>query len=70
MGLSPSKLLRLAKNPQRPQGWAKIKGKGLAGAVNLEWDGKTHMLFARAIAEKDNRLLLRPPSRALLRPCG
>ena len=42
------------KNPQRAQGWAKIKGKGLAGAINLEWDGKSHMLVARAIAEKGN----------------
>ncbi len=42
------------KNPQRPQGWAKIKGKNLAGVINLEWDGATCMLVARAIAEKGN----------------
>ena len=42
------------QNPQRYRGWAKVIGKGLPGAINLEWDPKSHMLVVRAIAEKGN----------------
>jgi hypothetical protein len=42
------------KNPERVPGWTKIKGKGLAGAINIRWDANSHMLVARAIAKKGN----------------
>lgn len=43
------------KDPARPSGWAKIKGQGLPGAINLEWDASANMLLARAITRKGNR---------------
>jgi hypothetical protein len=42
------------KNPRRPRGWAKIKGKDEKGAINLEWAPNTRMLIARVITEKGN----------------
>ena len=42
------------KAADRPQGWAKIKGEGMPGVLNLEWDPDQRMLTARAIAKKGN----------------
>lgn len=43
------------KNPQRQRGWAKVRGEGIPGAINVEWDGDQRMLIARAIAKKGNK---------------
>jgi hypothetical protein len=43
------------KSIDRKPGWAKISGRRLPGAINLEWDGNTHMLTARAIAKRGNK---------------
>jgi hypothetical protein len=43
------------KNPERPEGWAKINGRGLAGVINVRWHANSRMLVARAIAKKGNR---------------
>jgi hypothetical protein len=43
------------KDPQRSPGWAKVKGRDVPGAINLEWDGGQRMLTARAIAKMGNR---------------
>lgn len=43
------------KDPGRSSGWAKIKGQGLPGAINIEWDASANMLLARAITGKGNR---------------
>ncbi len=42
------------KNPQRFPGWLKIRGAGLAGAINVRWESDSRMLVARAIAKKGN----------------
>jgi hypothetical protein len=42
------------KNPERASGWAKIKGYGLAGAINIKWEVSSRMLTARAIAKQGN----------------
>jgi hypothetical protein len=38
----------------RKPGWSKISGKGLPGALNIEWDASAHMLLARAITRGGN----------------
>ncbi len=43
------------RDAERRPGWAKIKAKGVHGAVNLEWDGSQRMLTARAIAKQGHR---------------
>lgn len=42
------------KNPERATGWAKIKGQGLPGAINIRWEASSRMLTARAIARQGN----------------
>lgn len=41
-------------NIGRKPGWSKISGKGLSGALNIEWDASAHMLLVRAITRKGN----------------
>lgn len=43
------------KDTERSPGWAKLKAKGVHGAINLEWDGSQRMLTARAIAKMGHR---------------
>jgi hypothetical protein len=47
------------KNFYRSSGWLKIKGDGTNGALNIEWDGKTKILWTRVVNKgqgKPNRL--------------
>jgi hypothetical protein len=43
------------KNIDRKPGWAKLSGHNVPGAINIEWDPKSHMLIARAITRMGNR---------------
>jgi len=47
-------IVKEGKNNKRSKGWAKVTGKGLSGALNIEWDADQRMLLVRAIAKKDN----------------
>ncbi len=49
--LSVAKKVDLDRKP----GWAKIIGRGLDGALNIEWDASAHMLLARAITRAGNK---------------
>jgi len=39
----------------RKNGWAKIKRKGCAGALNLEWDADASALIARVVIRAGNK---------------
>lgn len=43
-----------SKSVERAPGWAKIKARGVSGALNVEWDPSVKMIKARAIAKKGN----------------
>lgn len=43
------------KNMERAPGWLKIKGIGLRGVLNVEWDAQHCMLKTRAIAKQGNK---------------
>lgn len=43
------------KNMERAPGWLKIKGVGLRGVLNVEWDAQHCMLKTRAIAKQGNK---------------
>ena len=47
--------LERSKTLDRSPGWAKVKARGIAGALNLEWDSSLRMLKVRAIAKRGNR---------------
>ena len=42
------------KKNSRPNGWAKIRAKGLHGVINITWDPTSKTLIARAIAKQGN----------------
>jgi len=42
-------------NVQRSKGWAKVLGRGIPGALNIEWSASQRMLTIRAIAKKGNK---------------
>lgn len=44
-----------AKVRGRSGGWSKIKAIGIAGVINIDWDGVGKTLTIRAIAEKGKR---------------
>jgi hypothetical protein len=44
--------VREFKNPERAPGWAKIRGHGLHGAINIKWDASSRLLSARVIAKR------------------
>ena len=46
--------LRQDRNPGRNPGWSKIAGRGLPGALNIEWDADAQMLHVRAITRGVN----------------
>ena len=37
------------KSNSRANGWAKISSTRGAGSLNIEWDGNSHMLYARIV---------------------
>lgn len=43
------------KNPERKPGWAKIRGRGMPGAINLNWIASSRMLTARVIVKRGNK---------------
>ena len=47
-------LVKEHKNRDRKPGWAKISGRGLPGALNVEWDASAQMLLVRAITRRGN----------------
>lgn len=44
-----------AKNLQRKPGWAKIRGKGLPGVINVHWIASSQMLIARVVVRAGNK---------------
>lgn len=42
-------VLQKKQQPGRAHGWAKIRGRNSAGALNLEWDANTRILVCRVI---------------------
>ncbi|MCA9054886.1 MAG: hypothetical protein KDA75_13685 [Planctomycetaceae bacterium] len=43
------------KNVERKPGWAKIRGTGMPGAINIKWDASSHMLTARVVTRGGNK---------------
>jgi hypothetical protein len=43
------------KKQGRPSGWAKIKAKGVTGALNISWDAHSKTLTARAVGRGGNK---------------
>lgn len=41
------------KQNARSKGWAKIAGIGYPGVINLEWDAKAYILYARVVSKGD-----------------
>lgn len=39
----------------RPKGWAKVKGREMDGAINIEWDAATKLMICRIITKKGGR---------------
>jgi hypothetical protein len=47
-------VVKQVQNPERKPGWSKVCGKGMPGALNIEWDASAHMLLVRAITRGGN----------------